>query len=296
MDKYFEALQKSKGSIALSIADQVGYDGTADVLEKGRAAAMGEIREWNGIRYQKTPKGWVPVKQQAGASKTEPEKKEVGGEKNHKGKGRDFLNMNYSEARTEGPKILGDVMGLKSSDYGQQSLRKEGDDFYFELVSSVKDDKINRLIIYPTEFSNKLSSKSVQKKLENFFGIKVERDTFGNGKFFGYIIDRPQESSKSEAKEETEEPTSIEVTKENIRDVVSDTVMNWIEDMDWDTKPENGKELLENEDFVEQLFEDWGEAFSPEKDEDDIRKHWEDVEKVVSEYYDGYMKDHKDED
>ena len=76
MDKYFEALQKSKGSIALSIADQVGYDGTADVLEKGRAAAMGEIREWNGIRYQKTPKGWMPVKQQESASKTEPEKKE----------------------------------------------------------------------------------------------------------------------------------------------------------------------------------------------------------------------------
>lgn len=50
MDKYFEALQKSKGSIALSIADQVGYDGTADVLEKGKAAAMGEIREWNGIK------------------------------------------------------------------------------------------------------------------------------------------------------------------------------------------------------------------------------------------------------
>lgn len=72
MDKYFEALQKSKGSIALSIADQVGYDGTADVLEKGRAAAMGEIREWNGIRYQKTPKGWIPVKQQEGTLKTEP--------------------------------------------------------------------------------------------------------------------------------------------------------------------------------------------------------------------------------
>ncbi len=66
MDKYFEALQKSKGSIALSIADQVGYDGTADVLEKGRVAAMGEIREWNGIKYQKTPKGWTLVKKQEG--------------------------------------------------------------------------------------------------------------------------------------------------------------------------------------------------------------------------------------
>lgn len=76
MDKYFEALQKSKGGIALSIADQVGYDGTADVLEKGKAAAMGEIREWNGIKYQKTPKGWALVKKQVGASKTEPEKKE----------------------------------------------------------------------------------------------------------------------------------------------------------------------------------------------------------------------------
>jgi len=63
MDKFFEALEKSKGSIALDIANQVGFDETADILEKGKRASIGEIREWNGKKYQKTGNGWVPVKQ-----------------------------------------------------------------------------------------------------------------------------------------------------------------------------------------------------------------------------------------
>lgn len=71
MDKYFEALEKSKNQVTLGVLGQVGFDETAEVLEKGKRAAMGEIREWNGIRYQKTPGGWIPVKQQEGASKTE---------------------------------------------------------------------------------------------------------------------------------------------------------------------------------------------------------------------------------
>jgi len=63
MDKFFEALEKSKGSIALDIANQVGFDETADILEKGKMASIGEIREWNGKKYQKTGNGWIPVKQ-----------------------------------------------------------------------------------------------------------------------------------------------------------------------------------------------------------------------------------------
>lgn len=63
MDQYFEALEKSKNSIALNIVEQMGFDETADVLEKGRAAQMGEIRTWNGTRYQKQSNGsWNPIK------------------------------------------------------------------------------------------------------------------------------------------------------------------------------------------------------------------------------------------
>lgn len=80
MDKYFEALEKSKNQVTLGVLGQVGFDETAEVLEKGKKAAMGEIREWNGIKYQKTPKGWVPVKKQEGASKGKLELPETGKE------------------------------------------------------------------------------------------------------------------------------------------------------------------------------------------------------------------------
>lgn len=73
MDQYFEALEKSKNSIALNIVEQMGFDETADVLEKGRAAQMGEMRIWSGVKYQKTPQGWVPVKGEQKSEKKEPE-------------------------------------------------------------------------------------------------------------------------------------------------------------------------------------------------------------------------------
>lgn len=71
MDQYFEALEKSKNSIVLNIVEQMGFDETADVLEKGHAAQMGEIRIWNNIKYQKTPNGWVPVKGEQKSEKKE---------------------------------------------------------------------------------------------------------------------------------------------------------------------------------------------------------------------------------
>lgn len=33
-----------------------------DLIEKGKPAAMGEIREWAGVKWQKTPGGWKPIK------------------------------------------------------------------------------------------------------------------------------------------------------------------------------------------------------------------------------------------
>jgi len=80
MDKYFEALEKSKNQVTLGVLGQVGFDETAEVLEKGKKAAMGEIRDWNGVKYQKTPKGWAPVKKQEGASKGKLELPETGKE------------------------------------------------------------------------------------------------------------------------------------------------------------------------------------------------------------------------
>jgi len=75
MDKYFEALQKSKGSVALSISSQLSFDETAEILEKGKKAAIGEIRDWKGVKMQKTVQGWEPVKQQSKESIKLPDEK-----------------------------------------------------------------------------------------------------------------------------------------------------------------------------------------------------------------------------
>ena len=41
-----------------------------DSLEKGKAGQLGEIRTWGGKKYQKTAKGWRPVKKTGGSKDT----------------------------------------------------------------------------------------------------------------------------------------------------------------------------------------------------------------------------------
>ena len=48
-------------------------DSTADILEKGKAAAIGEIRTWSGKKYQKTANGWVPAKSETSKQSQEKE-------------------------------------------------------------------------------------------------------------------------------------------------------------------------------------------------------------------------------
>lgn len=72
-DIFTEALHKSQSS-APNIVNQVGFDETAEVLEKGRRASIGEIRDWKGQKMQKTTDGWKPVRVQ---TKFDLEKVEV---------------------------------------------------------------------------------------------------------------------------------------------------------------------------------------------------------------------------
>lgn len=46
-----------------------------DELEKGKAGQLGEIRTWGSKKYQKTPKGWRPVKAGTQSSQKEASKK-----------------------------------------------------------------------------------------------------------------------------------------------------------------------------------------------------------------------------
>ena len=41
----------------------IGPDTTAEILEKGKKAEVGEVRTWGGYKYQKTASGWVPFKE-----------------------------------------------------------------------------------------------------------------------------------------------------------------------------------------------------------------------------------------
>ena len=59
-----------------------------EVLQKGKAAEVGEIREWKGQKMRKTAQGWIPVKEDVEPKKEEVEdKKEKDGTENkEKGK------------------------------------------------------------------------------------------------------------------------------------------------------------------------------------------------------------------
>lgn len=42
-----------------------------DFIEKGKVAQVGEIREWGGVRMQKTNEGWIPVKENKSSKQEE---------------------------------------------------------------------------------------------------------------------------------------------------------------------------------------------------------------------------------
>lgn len=63
MSDLLYVIKKAKTNNILNIISQIGLDETADILEKGRPAQIGEIRDWHGIKYQKQPNGeWKLVK------------------------------------------------------------------------------------------------------------------------------------------------------------------------------------------------------------------------------------------
>lgn len=104
MDKYFEALQKSKGSIALSIADQVGYDGTADVLEKGKASEAKDMPKFHS-EYAEQFKTLVNSYEKG----TPAEKKEV-----MRGLSKIEFAASNSLDSEEGKKVYADCLAVRS--------------------------------------------------------------------------------------------------------------------------------------------------------------------------------------
>lgn len=59
MSKFFDVLDKDEAMDRL--CKSIMPDDTADILEKGKKADIGEIRDWGGHKYQKTAAGWIMI-------------------------------------------------------------------------------------------------------------------------------------------------------------------------------------------------------------------------------------------
>jgi len=60
-------IEKSYLAQVLNTAAITGYIGEVEkaftnIIEKGKKANIGEIREWSGQKFRKEASGWVPVK------------------------------------------------------------------------------------------------------------------------------------------------------------------------------------------------------------------------------------------
>lgn len=68
----FEQIQKGQLEEILHRAEMLGDNETINkafcaIIEKGgKAAQIGEVREWKGGKFRKTPQGWMPVNEKGG--------------------------------------------------------------------------------------------------------------------------------------------------------------------------------------------------------------------------------------
>lgn len=58
----FDKITKDSISGVIGILNSIEPDRTADILQKGKPAMIGEIRTWSDGKYRKTATGWEPVK------------------------------------------------------------------------------------------------------------------------------------------------------------------------------------------------------------------------------------------
>lgn len=72
----FDKITKDSINGVIGILNSIGPDSTADILQKGKPAMVGEIREWSGKKYKKNLNGWVPVKDDEGDTKEKPKEED----------------------------------------------------------------------------------------------------------------------------------------------------------------------------------------------------------------------------
>lgn len=123
-------------AIEKSMGKDINDESCLDMLEKaGRAAAMGEVRTWNGKEYVKTLKGWRPK------PKGYKEKQESG---EKKGQGESLVDMINRKLR-EGHAAVKDSMkdDAKKIAEGDKNRGKDSKVLKKEISSDVK--KLNEM-------------------------------------------------------------------------------------------------------------------------------------------------------
>lgn len=125
-------------------------DSTAEILEKGRAAAIGEIREFGGKKYKKTPNGWRPVPKKESITK-EPKEETTPSSVSKIIDGFKSINSKYSDR---------DKMSLEKTDSGNWRLYYDGKD----TGTTINKDVISEADAKKEGFVKQTESKKEQTK------------------------------------------------------------------------------------------------------------------------------------
>lgn len=203
MDQFTEALQKSK-AVNRMVDSFVNKDIVAqdslqlDELEKGKAGQIGEIRTWGSKKYQKTAKGWRPVKTGA---------RDGGSQKESEEEKKETAKQNLSESKNED--------GWKEG-FGGGVIWKEYSDSDFKVVEIKKDDKNKyHLNIGGYKAPNAITeSEAVEKKISEIRSQSY--DSLDEAKMMADVVSRMKYSDIVKESKTPKEENHLSATKTRI--------------------------------------------------------------------------------
>lgn len=169
MSEFFDVLDKREAMDRL--CKSIMPDDTADVLEKGKKADIGEIRNWGGHKYQKTAAGWIMVgkSEQPKDNKGTSKESETGKTNTASSSSKVYKKGDYVTAKnSDGVTIKGKVFEIDDDGKYMKIRTTSGDLEYIETkkVKAATGDEQDR--IYST-FAKK-----------KFAGGKSYNDDFGD--------------------------------------------------------------------------------------------------------------------
>lgn len=150
-------------AIEKSMGKDIDDESCLDMLEKaGRAAAMGEVRTWNGKEYIKTPKGWRP----------KPKGYKSGGKKEaEKNEKREYASMDIKEAKKE---LVGKKITFKEYFFDGRGGYKDGEGEIKNVRLYGKEKQPIAEIDFPNGDSVTISLDQLDKRLAADYKIEFD--------------------------------------------------------------------------------------------------------------------------